>query len=74
MCCGGEGGIRTLETFRSATLAVWCLQPLGHLSMRGEYSESRGLSQIFLPVRLHDILQQGQCREFLSETVHRDDT
>ena len=28
----GEGGIRTLERSPFATLAVWCLQPLGHLS------------------------------------------
>ncbi len=38
---GGEGGIRTLETLRSATLAVWCLQPLGHLSTTIEYQTLR---------------------------------
>ncbi len=36
---GGEGGIRTLEAFRPATLAVWCLQPLGHLSMLAVYQK-----------------------------------
>lgn len=29
---GGEGEIRTREGLPPATLAVWCLRPLGHLS------------------------------------------
>lgn len=32
ICCGGEGGIRTLEAFRLTHFPGVLLRPLGHLS------------------------------------------
>ena len=41
---GGNGEIRTLETFRFASLAVKCLRPLGHVSLFGAPGETRTLT------------------------------
>ena len=40
---GGNEEIRTLETFRFASLAVKCLRPLGHVSLFGAPGETRTL-------------------------------
>ena len=37
---GGDGEIRTHETFRFASLAVKCLRPLGHVSKLGAPGET----------------------------------